>query len=224
MKLAVKPPRVVLEITRLSPTARRQRREYRRELAAIPKPVPWSWAEPRVLPILAGPRFDAPGEPLVRATSDLGPAVEFGLPIGPWFARVDWPVAERWECSATQLLDQAMSNLRDRAATLTPAAVRTGVLSGRQVRLLDEDPRWASSLVLDVEALRRVFGGHDQLIAAPRVDCLLSMPAETPGPVFAEIAIDLERETDSLWLDPFVLIDGVLTWANGDEDLDDDGS
>src|SRR3954469_611241 len=226
MKIArPRPRRLVLEVSRLSPTVRRQRRDFLRELKAVPRPVPWEWAEPRVLPLLAGPRIDQPGESLVRTTSDLGPALEFGLPVGDWFARVDRTVAERWECTAAQLLDQAMRNLRERTSTLDPGSLRSGVMSGRPIRLLEGTPPWASSLVLDREALVRVFGPHDQLIAASRTDCLLSMSADTPVLVFSEIAVDFEREDDSLWLDPFLLLDGSLSWATAsplDDEFEDD--
>jgi len=214
-----KPRRLVLEISRLSPAARRQHREYRQALKAVPRPVPWEWAAPRIVPLLSGPIFDPPGESVVRIASPLGPALEFGLPVGPWFARVDRRVAERWECDAVQLRDRAMANLRDLARRLDTGSLKTGVLSGRALRLLDGDPPWASSLLLDQEALTRVFGSHDQLLAAPRTDCLLSMPPDTPSRAFAEIAVDLEREDQSLWLDPFTLVNGELIWG-GDDDLE----
>jgi hypothetical protein len=219
MKIArPRPRRLVLEISRLSPTIRRQRREFQRELKAVPRPVPWEWAAPRILPLLSGPRFDPPGEAVVRIQSPLGPMVEFGLPVGHWFARVDRPVAERWECSAEQLFEQGLGNLRQRAAQLDAGSVTTGTMSGRAIRLLDGEPPWASSLLLDKEALLRVFGGHDQLFAASRTDCLLSMALDTPGRVFADIAVDLEREEESLWLDPFVLEAGELSWG-GEADV-----
>jgi hypothetical protein len=223
MKVArATPRRLVLEVTRLSPSARREQREFLRELKTVPRPVPWAWAAPRLLPLLAGPRFDQPGETLVRTVSALGPVVEFGLTIARRFARVDAAVAERWECSLEQLLDRAMTNLREQAAMLHPGSVRTGVMSGREVRTLDGEPPWATSLLLDQEALQRVFGPHDQLLAACRTDCLLSMTTATPVSVFGEIAVDLEREEDSLWLDPFVLESGELRWVGSRLDDDDE--
>jgi hypothetical protein len=224
MKVArPKPRRLVLEVTRLSPTARRQRREFDRALKAVPRPVPWEWAAPRMMPLLSGPRFDDAAEPLVRAPSPLGPLIEFGLPVGPWFARVDRPVAERWEATVDQLLGRAMANLREATASIDATIVTTGVMSGRAVRLLDGRPPWASSLLLDRDALLRVFGSQDQILAAARTDCLLSMPLETPSRVFAEIAVDLEREDQSLWLDPFLLENGELVWEGSlDDDLDED--
>ena len=218
-----KPRRLVLEVTRLSPTALRRRREFDQALKAVPRPIPWEWGAPRVLPLLAGPRFDQPGESLVRTTSALGPAIEFGLPIGRTFGRIDRPIAERWEVTVEQLLDRALANLRERAAELDANALTTGVLSGRALRLLDGDPPWASSLLLDRDALVRVFGAQDQVLAAARTDCLVSAPLDVPSRAFAEIVIDLEREEQSLWLDPFALEGGELTWGGTFDEDDDDG-
>jgi hypothetical protein len=217
-----KPRRLVVEVSRLSPTARRERREFDQALKAVPRPIPWEWGAPRVLPLLAGPRFDRPGESLVRTTSVLGPAIEFGIPIGRAFGRIDRPVAERWEVTVEQLLDRAMGNLSERAADLDANALITGVLSGRALRLLDGDPPWASSLLLDREALLRVFGAQDQVFAAARTDCLVSVPRDVPSRAVAEIVVDLEREEQSLWLDPFVLEGGELTWSGTYDEDDDD--
>ena len=227
MKVArPKPRHLVLDVSRLSPTLRRQRREFNQALKAVPRPVPWEWAQPRILPLFAGPRFDPPGESLARATAALGPAIEFGLPVGPGFARVDRHVAERWEVTVEQLLDRAMANLRERAAGLDAGLVVTGVLSGRAIRLLDGNPPWASSLLLDRDELERVFGAADQIFAAARTDCLVSALLDIPTRAFAEIVIDLEHEDESLWLDPFILEGGELRWTGmrgPDGDFDEEG-
>jgi hypothetical protein len=217
------PVKLLANVVRVSARLERNRRAVERAARRMPKPVPWDWAEPRIMPLLSGPSFDGPGESLVRATSALGPAVEFGLDLGTVFLVVDEIVAERWERSAEQLLDCALRNLRQRAERLTPADVTTGVMSGRRVRLLDKRPRWASSILLDLPTLIRLFGGHDQFLAAPRTDCLLSMPTDTPTRAFAEIAVGLEDRWNSLWLDPFVLESGELLWEGslGDEDEED---
>jgi hypothetical protein len=115
-----------------------------------------------------------------------------------------------------------MANLRERAVGLDATALTTGVMSGRAIRLLDGEPPWASSLLLGREALTRVFGSHDQVFAAARADCPLSMPVDVPSRVFAEIAIELEREDQSLWLDPFLLEGGELVWEGSLTDDDDE--
>jgi uncharacterized protein YtpQ (UPF0354 family) len=204
--------KLLANVVRLSARLERNRRAVERAARRMPKPVPWDWAEPRIIPLLSGPSFDQPGESLVRLTSTLGPTVEFGLDLGTVFLVVDEMVAERWERSAAQLVECGLGNLRRRAERLTSADVTTGVMSGRRVRLLDKRPRWASSMLLDPPTLIRLFGDHDQFLAAPRTDCLVSMPIDTPTRAFAEIAVGLEDKWNSLWLDPFLLESGELLW------------
>jgi uncharacterized protein YtpQ (UPF0354 family) len=214
------PAKLLVNLVRVSARLERNRRAVERAARRMPKPVPWDWAEPRIMPLLSGPSFGHPGEPLVRLTSTLGPAVEFGLDLGTVFLVVDEIVAERWERSADQLLECGLKNLRRRAERLTHVDVTTGVMSGRRVRLLNKRPRWASSILLDLPTLIRLFGDHDQFLAAPRVDCLVSMPIDTPAHAFAEIAIGFEDQWNSLWLDPFVLESGELLWEGSLPDED----
>jgi hypothetical protein len=206
------PAQLLVDAVRISAEIGRQQRALKRAVRNIPTPVPWDWAEPRLVPLLSGPRFDQPGESLVRVASRLGPTIEFGLDLGRVLLRVDEVVAERWETSAAQLLDHGTRNLRRRAERFTSSDLTTGVMSGHRIRLLEGRPPWASSILLDEPTLIRIFGPHDQLLAAPRTDCLLSMPIDTPAPVFAGIAIDLEDQWRSLWLDPFILESGALLW------------
>jgi uncharacterized protein YtpQ (UPF0354 family) len=215
------PAKLLVDVVRVSATFEQNRRAVERAARRMPKPVPWDWAEPRIMPLLSGPSFDHPGEALVRLTSTLGPAVEFGLDLGTVFLGVDQIVAERWERSAHQLLDCGLQNLRRRAERLTVADVTTGVMSGRRIRLLNKRPRWASSILLDLPTLIRLFGDHDQFLAAPRTDCLVSMPIDTPAHAFAEIAIGLEDQWNSLWLDPFLLESGELLWEGSLSDQDE---
>lgn len=200
----------------------REDRALRRALGQMPKPVPWEWAAPRLIPVIAGPVFDPPGEPLVRVRSELGPMVDIGLDLGAALTFVDTKVAERWECSPHQLMERALQNLRDRASRLTVDHVQTGVLSGRAARILDGRPRWAASVLLTPADLFRLFGPHDQFVAAPSADCLLSLPLDTPTATVADIVVDFEMHSQRpLFLDPFLIRDGELEWA---EDVgDDDG-
>ncbi|MEP7378900.1 MAG: hypothetical protein ABI725_04990, partial [Chloroflexota bacterium] len=124
----------------------KEQRAMARAARRMPKPVPWEWAKPRLLPLLSGPVIDPPGLPTVRTTAGPGCAVEFGLDLGNVFPVVDALVAERWECDATQLLDVSLANLRRRVSILSPASVSTGVLSGRITRVFRQ-PGWAASLV-----------------------------------------------------------------------------
>lgn len=220
------PLRQASMVLRLTGHIARQNKALARAAKAVPKPVTWDWAAPRLMPLLAGPRFDDPEMPLVRHPSGIGPIAEFGVDIGPLFIMVDQPVADRWECTSAQLMERGLRNLRERAAKLRPDQAVTGVMSGRPIRILRDRPIWASSLLMDLDSLTRLFGTHDQLLAAPTTKCLVSLPIDTPGPIAAEIVVDLEASSmEPLFLDPFVLEDGELLWggdARGDDDHPDD--
>ena len=212
------------QVIRVTASTAREQGALLRAIHRMPTPVPWDWAAPRLIPLLSGPRFDEPGMPLVRLASDLGPAVEFGLDLGGVFALVDQAVADRWECSANQLMARGMVNLRERAARIDADRVITGVVSGRSIRLLRDRPAWASSVLLDTASTTRLFGSHDQALAAPQRGIVVSVPIDTSEPVAAEIVIELEGSSlTSLFLDPFFLEDGVLRWVgNAMGEMEDD--
>src|SRR6476661_8257582 len=216
--------RQTIQVLRVTANVARRQQRIRHAFRTMPNPVPWDWAAPRLMPLLSGPQFDDPDLPLVRLTSELGPAVEFGLDLGGAFATVDRRVAERWECTAEQLWQRGLANLSDRAAKIAPNQVVAGVMSGRTVRVLRDRPAWASSILLDLPSIHRLFGIHDQILAAPTTGCLVSLPIDTPTRLAAEIAIDFEGPLTSLFLDPFVMEDEALYWS-GDllgDDLADD--
>ena len=203
----------------------RQERAAAKAIRRMPKPVPWDWARPRLVPLLAGPRIDPEGESLVRTVEGLGIAVTFGIDLGAAIPLVDEAVAHRWECSPEQIRDAAVANLRRWSARLERTVVRTATMSGYRIRLIDRRPGWASSIVLVPDELRRLFGDHDQVLAAPRRDTLLSFPPDIPGRLAGEIVVDFEMgASDPLLLDPFGLEDGVLDWRGNEEDDDDDDS
>lgn len=184
----------------------------------MPKPAPWDWAKPRIIPLLAGPSFDLDGESVVRATAGPGCAVEFGLDLGGVFAKVDQLVAERWECTSGHLLEAGLANLRARLARLSPDQVGTGALSGRLIRRLTRPRGCAASAVLMPSELLRLFGSHDQVFAAPTQSLLVSFPIDTPEDVLADAVVDMEmNEPLPLLYDPFVLIDGRLHWQPDDD-------
>ncbi len=218
------PIHIATQALRLTAHVAREQRALKRAIRKMPIPVSWDWAAPRLMPLLSGPKFDDPDLPIVRSATNLGPAVEFGLDLNGIFVIVDQAVANRWECSADQLLDRGLRNLRERAARIDPAQVVGGVMSGRRIRLLRDRPAWASSLILDGGSVTRLFGSHDQILAAPTTACLVSLPIDTPLQIAAEIVIDLEGSArTSLFLDPFVLSDGALIWDAAKDDLDDEG-
>jgi hypothetical protein len=197
----------------------REQRDLHRAAKRMPRPVPWVWAEPRLLPLLAGPYIDPPDLALVRTEVDPGCAVVFGLDLGGIFTNVDTAVAERWECSTGQLLDAAMTNLRQRTAAIPPTAVVQASFSGRIARLLRLPGGWASSVLLVQEDLVRLFGSHDQLFAAPDRSTLISLPVDMPGNIAGDIVVDLEMgATYPLMLDPFLLQDATLYYQPTDDD------
>jgi len=145
------PVNVIRTIASTSAEVIRRVKTERRAYAAMPKPVPWDWAVPRLMPLLAGPYLDPPGESLVRAVLPPGVTVTFGIDLGRGVLPfVDSPVAERWECSPFQICAAAVENLERRAAQLETSAVVSGTLSGHIVGVLQR-PAWASS-VMEFEA------------------------------------------------------------------------
>jgi hypothetical protein len=207
----------------LTGEAARESRALSRGAKRMPNPMPWDWAAPRLLPILSGPSFDRPGESLVRARSELGPMVQFGVDLGGAYAFVDETVGQRWECTAEQLMERALTNLTKRARNLPEKEVATGVMCGRSIRLLRDRPRWAGSLVLVPDQLFRLFGDHDQVIGTPTPSILVSLPIDTPPHTIADVIVDFEHGTiHALWLDPFVVEDGRLIWSDDHEDEEDD--
>lgn len=214
---------IVHRVLKVTGEVARERRALHRAAKRMPRPVSWDWAAPRLLPILAGPSFDPPGEPLIRARSELGPMVEFGIDLVGVFTYVDVAVAQRWECTAEQLMARGLQNLHERASRIPMEQVVTGVMSGRAIRILQDRPRWASSLILVQDELFRLFGDHDQFLGTPTASCLLSLPIHTPPRIVADILVEFEQEAlRPLWLDPFVVSDRRVTWSDDLETDDDD--
>jgi uncharacterized protein YtpQ (UPF0354 family) len=200
----------------------RDDRRARRGLRAAPRPVSWDWARPRLVPLLAGPSVDPPDQPNVRAVSDLGPALVFGLDLGRVYPLIDVETAERWEASAAQIRAAAMDNLRARAARTPASCVRRGTTGGWITTYVRTPAGLASSLVLVPDELRRLIGDHDQLIATPTRDRLVAMPADAPTRIIAGLVVEQEAADPSpLLLDPFLLEDGELGWLGLLDDDDD---
>jgi hypothetical protein len=214
-------PRGVALARRILRDARRERRA----VMAMPKPVPWDWAQPRLVPLLAGPCIDLPDCAPVRGVSELGPALVFGVDIGRVYPLVDVEVAERWEASADQIQAAAMANFRARAARTASACVAHGTMSGWITTFVRTPAGLASSLVLAPDDLRRLIGAHDQVIATPTRELLIAMPSGVAARTFADVVVDLERsEPLPLCLDPFAMVDGDLSWGGcveGDADEED---
>lgn len=87
--------------------------------------------------------------------------------------------------------------------------------------MVDGEVAWASSLLLVPDQLMRLFGSTNQVFGAPGRSLLISLPLRTPSEIVAHILIDLEMgQTWPLMLDPFVLLDGRLSWDSGDDSED----
>ncbi|MGI8828900.1 MAG: hypothetical protein ACR2I5_03890 [Candidatus Limnocylindria bacterium] len=218
------PVNVIRTIASTSAEAIRRVKTERRAYAAMPKPVPWDWAMPRLIPLLAGPYLDHPGESLVLAVLPPGVTVTFGIDLGRGVMPfVDTPVAERWECSPSQICSVAVDNLERRAAQIETSAVRSGTLSGHIVGVLQR-PAWVSSLLLTTPHLVRLFGAQDQIFVAAGHGTLISLPIDAPSHVASELVIEYEaKEWYPLMLDPFGLEGGVLHWGGAEEyEADDD--
>jgi len=111
-----------------------------------------------------------------------------------------------------------VANLERWAASLEPTIVRGATLSGHQVRIIEKQPTWASSILLVPDQLRRLFGSHDQMFAAPRTNTLLGFSLDVPTRVAADIVVEFEAGAPyPLMLDPFLLEDGELTWGGTDD-------
>jgi hypothetical protein len=202
---------------RLAAAILRRDAAFRRGAKTMPKPAPWEWVRPRLLPLLAGPCLPTEPDEVVRAVAAPGCAVLIGVDLGGSFAYVDERVAERWETSTQQLLAAAMGNLARRASRVPQENVVTGTLSGYIVRTIRR-PRWVSSLVLVPCELMRLFGSHDQLVAAPGRGLLVSFPADMPLSVAADTVVDLEiGDPEPLLLDPFVIDAGELIWRAAED-------
>lgn len=115
----------------------RETRALRRGVKRMPKPVPWDWAAPRLLPIFSGPSLDGPGEPLIRLFGDhdqiLGTPSESCL--------VSLPMDTPSHIVADILVDFERGTLR-------PLWLDPFIVSNRQiswsddVEARDDDDRW----------------------------------------------------------------------------------
>jgi hypothetical protein len=194
-----------------------EHRAITRVARTMPKPAPWEWAEPRLMPLLAGPRLDRPGDGIVRSVSPLGCALEYGIDMDGAHAVVDQIVAERWERSPEDLHRTAMANLRRRADRVLPKAVVGGTMYGRFFRRILAPRGCASSLVLYPQALVRLLGPDPTILVAPSRGLLLSFALDLPTRVITQVALEFEQSHPfPLMLDPFALEDGDVMWDTDD--------
>jgi hypothetical protein len=214
-------------------------------LDSIPAEPPWTWAALRVMPTIPGDvvrllegldldELDDLGfRPLLEfPTVHVEPGIDVALAIEADVVHVKVGQADldRWDMQAADVMPAALANLR-RAVGTWNAKMKEDEYEGVPVRMLEEWPHWAVSLLLLPEELKRVFGSHDQVFVAPYACNLVSLPPD----VDMDIAADLVDMFGTInprsllrGLPAFVLRDGILSieelpgWPDLPEGFGDD--
>jgi len=199
--------------------------EVEAALADVPGELTWDWVAPRLIPLFErGYGEGVGGDPMVNIETRLGVGIGFGIDFGPAFGRVTRSMAQRWEASVEQIEAAAFAHLAEVASTVTRRQVQAVVHQGHLFRALGEPSGWASSLVLAGESeLIRIFGARDQLFTVPSRGQLVAFGPGTPARAIGEVIAMLESlDPHPLLMDPFVMLDGTLTWEGvAEEELDD---
>lgn len=199
--------------------------EVEAALAEVPEELTWDWVAPRLIPLFErGYGEGVSGDPMVNVETRLGVGIGFGIDFGPAFGRVTRSMAQRWEASVEQIEAAAFAHLAEVAASVTRRQVQAVVHQGHLFRALGEPSGWASSLVLAGESeLIRIFGARDQLFTVPSRRQLVAFGPGTPARTVGEVTAMLEAlDPHPLLMDPFVMLDGSLTWEGvTEEELDD---
>lgn len=211
-------------------------------LDQIPAEPSWAWAALRVLPAI-------PGD-VVRVLEDVGldelgflpladlptlhvePGVDvaFGIEADVVQVRVHQADLDRWDMTLADVMPAALANLRRAVGTWT-GRMKEDSYEGVPVRMLEDWPHWAVSLLLLPDELKRVFGADDQVFVAPYACNLISLP----GDVDRDLAADLVDMFGTInprsllrGLPAFVLRDGMLSieelpgWPDLPDDFADD--
>ena len=194
-------------------------------LDGIPAEPPWAWAALRVLPtipgdvvqLLDGIDLDELGfRPLGDfPTVHVEPGIDvaFGIEADVVNVRVQQADLDRWDMQPADVMPAALANLRRAVGTWTGRVV-DDTYQGVSVRMLEDWPHWAVSLLLLPSELQRVFGPGDQVFVAPYACNLVALPADVDRDLAADI-VDMFGTINprSLLrgLPAFVLRDGCLT-------------
>lgn len=190
----------------------------------IPAEPSWAWATLRVLPTIPGDVVrvldDVDLEELgFRPLTDFptlhvepGVDVAFGIEAEVVQVRVHQADLDRWELTLAEVMPAALANLRRAIGTWT-GRVKEDRYEGVPVRMLEDWPQWAVSLLLVPEELKRLFGSHDQVFVAPYACNLVALPADVDRDLAADL-VDMFGTINprSLLrgLPAFVLRDGSL--------------
>jgi len=185
--------------------------DIRRALEHVDLDVGWDQLAPSILPLLSR-RVPSPiraGAP-VQAMLGPGIVVGFGIDFGPAFATVTRDLVGRWGVADSDVVAQALANVRGLAAELPPRAVkRVDLDEGVVVRILQSGAGWASGLLIVPDLLPRFFGPGPHLVGAPCRDVVMAFAEDTSR----ELVFDL---VESLaWADPVGLIPACYRHVGG---------
>jgi hypothetical protein len=148
----------------------------REAIGKIPADLSWSFAQPRVLPMLPRRRPMPPGTPPI-ATADIGPlhGISFGIDIGPGALVVGEAVLASFGCGISGLRDAALRNARERLSGLALSDVERQRVNGTDVRLIQAGTTGASALLFFPDALAKLIGASPALLIAPMRDLLVAI-------------------------------------------------
>jgi hypothetical protein len=184
-------------------------------LSRLPTDLDWSSVEEMVVPVFARRRpfpFET-GTP-VRVLLPPGVLTGFGVDIGPAVLHIGEDILATWPVDRDELVERALTNLRELTRRVRPRDVIDERLDGRPMRILQSGEGWASTLVLLEDELARIFGPAPQRFIAPMRDLLISMPASVEPDLAAWLTEELAAmDPNALALESFVLADGQLTCA-----------
>ena len=170
-------------------------------LDGIPAEPPWTWAALRVMPTIPGDvvrllevldldELDDLGfRPLLEfPTVHVEPGIDvaFAIEADVVHVKVGQADLDRWDMQAPDVMPAALANLRRAVGTWT-GRVKEDQYEGVPVRMLEDWPHWAVSLLLLPDELTRVFGADDQLFVAPYACNLVSFPADVDRDMAADL-------------------------------------
>lgn len=177
-----------------------------------PDTADWETISGLIVPIFPRRRpmpFAAP-EP-VRLRLAPGVLVNFGIDLGPAFAYVSPDMLAHWPVTPDGVAIVALGNLRDCLAASGPGTLSRVEFEGIGTRMLQTGRGVASTAVLLVDELERIFGRSPQRFVAPSRDLLVSLPLASDPEAALELVEGIaELDPNVPAVESFVLERGVL--------------